>query len=252
MRKVYIIGAIAAVTSLSTTITSPALAKPVFFICVKEAGGKYENSKCSKEGALKEYNRKAPTNGSLYSSTATTPVIKTANHKFECSSYRSAGEISGLEKLTVLSLVFEKCKDQVTGKNCGTGANHEISTNSLEAELKFGTKGAKPPILFLFKPKSGTLWAKFKCEGGPPEPEYELLGSVLGKELVEEEAVTQYPVEFIETGGGAQEFTTIEEEAILGTFELEVKVVGGAKEKAVLKTTEVQKWPCPNMGIETK
>jgi hypothetical protein len=256
MQKRHAVGIAIAFFGLSMLVPAIASAKanPEFFLCEREAGGRYEDSACSVEGARREYGRRAPpgalTFSPLYSASGAAPVIKIPTHTFRCGSYRAKGESSGAINIAEVSIIFAGCKDETTGRNCGTGALHEIATNTLSGQLAYLRRNNRPPAGLILFPKLGRLWARFKCEGGPPEPEYELLGSVIGTVGTTNRAVENNVITYAEVGG-AQEYTLIEEEAALGTFQLEIQIVGGARERAVFTAAETQKWPCPHMGVET-
>jgi hypothetical protein len=249
--RVWGLCGLAAAVSFSLLFAVPAFAKnnPEFFYCVKEAAGKYEDAACSVEGAKKEFSRKAPGVGEIAYNSSGKPSIDTRNHAFECASVETTGETDGALIIQNMTMMFKTCEDKETHKLC-----HSFTTQALFGELYYLKKGHTPPAIFVLGPKVGNLWAKFKCEAVPPgaEPEYELLGRVIGEVGTTEKAVATNQITFKHNLLPEQEIIHIEEEPALGTFELEVQIVGGAKEKAALENVETQKWPCPNMGIATK
>jgi hypothetical protein len=135
-----------AVFAMSAVVTATASAAPHFYKCVKAAGGKYEDSKCSKEGAVKEFNRVAIAAGTTVTFTGTSPAGKlvSAAGTIECAEdTATGGVIEGPRKIKEVKVAYKKCKS--SGLACSTAgaAPEEIRTKNLEGELVYLQAGAK-------------------------------------------------------------------------------------------------------------
>jgi hypothetical protein len=170
---------VAALAAMAVAATS-ALAEPSgeFGTCVKQTGGKYENSGCTKEAkeVLKQkyewHSLAAPVSFSGHLKAETVALLETVKGtKITCKKATEAGEIANAHELGNVVATFEECVTggipcQSAGQASGT-----IVTVALSGGTGVEKKGTTPPInnklAEELHPTAGGDFVQFECAGLP-------------------------------------------------------------------------------------
>lgn len=152
-------------------------------------------------------------------------VLKNTNGTITCQTDKGEGEITGVSSVSATGVTFEECSGTVSGKKCPSS----IATNTLTGELGTVAKEeATSEVGLLFKPKSGTTFAEFECEG----LKVKVQGSIASEVEFVEKASEKSNIIFTPSGTGnkIKKITTTKEEKP----KLELSVGGSAS----LESTE--------------
>jgi hypothetical protein len=147
-----------------------------------------------------------------------------------CKSGSAEGEFANVKKAKKVKMTFEGCQDSIIAGSCETNALEEgkIKTSELEGTLGYVEEAGKKVGLDL-NPVAEPL-AKFECSG----IEVEVKGGVIGELKPINTKTRLYKLVF-EQAAGTQKWTKL----VGGVNStLEVKIMGGAAEKAGMATTE--------------
>jgi hypothetical protein len=177
MKRFRIVGlCLVAVFALSAIVAGGAsAAAPEFGRCLKQTGGKYENSGCTKEAKEASKQKYEWTNTIVkkgfkaHQKEGTLATLETVGGtKITCTNEHNQGsEYTGEKTVGKIVAEFEGCETSKIPCNSAGNPSGDITTHSLKGLLGVEKVGSNPPINNKLEvqltPETGTSLANFTC-----------------------------------------------------------------------------------------